>query len=173
MGSVYTRREYLTAVLISISTLAVGCVGTNDPETYGVGDEFELGSVEYKINRVVSAERIGKQYIGGFIGSEAEGIFIVAVIEFTNTGDGPASVFSDQFKLLDAEAREFAPGTTVNAESDPRFEDYLTVEDLQPGLEVERTLAFDVPTIGDAFEIRCEDGGDIALVEVDDVQPAD
>lgn len=106
-------------------------------------DAIQLGDFSYKILSAQKMQKIGNQYVGAK--ATPGGTFAVIKYRIENTANETKTVLSDDFELHDYKGRIFRPSanalTALAVESDGE----LILRELQPGLAVERSTAFEIP----------------------------
>lgn len=138
---------------------------TPTPESEYVEEDFEspfvVGSgeqsIEYRVTDAILADEIGGQYSS----EEANGIFVIVVLEMTNVGDESIDITSNHLKAMNEDGQTFDAdaGTTVYLETDDRFSaEGIAFEQLNPGLATEGAVIFDVVP-GDYYYLLIEPAG--------------
>lgn len=132
-------------LIVGIVCLVVftGCGDSSSPDagatsSVGVNQPASDGKFTFTVNDVNCGEtQIGK----GFMKAEAKGEYCIVSLTVENTGDEAQSLFSDA-QFLYAGNRQFS------ADFDSSFalgKSGLLSEDINPGLSIEGSIAFDVP----------------------------
>jgi hypothetical protein len=113
-----------------------------------MGESFVVGegdqSVRYVVHDAFTTDVIEPR---SYSPEEAEGVFIIVIIEMENVGDEAFDVRTRHLKLVDQDGREFESDTRANLDVgyDHRIEtEGITSEQLQPGLTIRRAVVFDV-----------------------------
>ncbi len=121
-----------------------------DPGLPGVGDKAADG----KFTFVVTGVRDGGTFVGDeYLGTEAQGRFVLVDIKVKNTGDQAQTLFGDNNVLLDAQGREFS----FDSEAALYMDQNAWIEEINPGNAVNVTMVFDVPKKVQPTEIRLHD----------------
>jgi hypothetical protein len=117
-----------------------------------IGERFTVGdgeqTVEYVINEAYADEVIG----GSAINIESDGIFLVIEFSLTNRGTETFSVSSGLFEIAANPASggeqsryEVISGNSYIAADDSIDGEPIVFEDIQPNIETDGAIAFDVP----------------------------
>lgn len=180
------RRTYLASVAATTTAIA-GCTGdVEEPESGGnggggsggsdptptatettaavqheIGESFVVGdgakSVRYQVNDVFTVEEVGS----GQLAQQPDGIFVVVILQMENVGDETLDITTRHLLLIDEQERTFESDTeaSIYAEQDARIEaEPITFDQLQPGLEVTRSVIYDVPP-GQGYALLIEPVG--------------
>lgn len=124
-----------------------------EPFTVGDGDQ----SVQYQATDAFTQNAVGSS---GF-GTEADGVFLVVILEMENVGDESFDITDRHLRAVDSENREFEADfeASAYADSDSRIEvEGITSEQLNPGLSVTRAVIFDVNPGGE-YRLKIEPVG--------------
>lgn len=112
-----------------------------------VGEQFTVGdgdqAIEYEVEEAYADEVIG----GDMINAESDGIFLVVELSITNRGSETFSITGDLFKAVNSEGDTYdvsSSDTFISADDNIDGEPIL-YEDIQPNVETDGALAFDVP----------------------------
>lgn len=112
-------------------------------ETYGIGDEVQVGDVTYVIN---SMENSGTVETDGFE-AEAEGTFIALDVEVTNNGSEAITFDSSYISLLSG-------GNTYDADSG---NSELFLEQVNPDSTASGMVLFDVnPDVAETDDLQAQ-----------------
>lgn len=140
---------------------------TEQNTTHELGETFEVGSggksIRYTVQEVVVADEIG----GETMAEEADGRFVIVILNLENTGDESLDITNRNLKLVDSEDREFEADTEASMylESDSRVDvEAITFDQLQPGLDVERAVIFDVAA-GQSYTFKADPAGVFSAAE--------
>jgi hypothetical protein len=140
-----------------------GSTGESEQESFShdIGESFTVGdgsqSVQYQATDAFSQEAVGSSGIG----SEADGVFLVVILEMENVGDESFDITDRHLRAVDSEDREFEADfeASAYADNDPRIEaEGITYEQLNPGLSVTRAAVFDVNP-GREYRLKIEPVG--------------
>ncbi|GEK58328.1 DUF4352 domain-containing protein [Marinococcus halophilus] len=104
--------------------------GDSEEETYGTGEEVQVGEVTYVINGMETASSAGIEGLE----EEASGIYIVLDVEVTNNGNEAITMGSSYIKLLNGD-------NTYEADD---FNSELFVEEINPDSTATGDVVFDV-----------------------------
>ncbi len=110
----------------------------------GLKEKFSLGDFTYKIESVDSRSSIGPSFAR--TQASANGVFVIVNYSIKNESNETRTSVSDDFVLRDAKGREFRPASKANTAllMQHRNKDFHPSE-LQPGLEHETAIAFEIP----------------------------
>lgn len=121
----------------SSTSVVAGSPSDSGEEIAPAGSEVRDGKFAFVVTQVdPPVKSVGND----FLGTTAQGEFILVRIDVTNTSDRPQSYSGGNQKLIDAQGREFT--------NDTEAEIYLNDDvytDINPGNKFSVTLAFDVP----------------------------
>ena len=108
-----------------------------------LNEEFRLGEYTYNIKRVVTDIAIGSGYAEK---RATEGARFV-MVEFTIRNDSKTTqtVLTDDFRIVDEQAREFSPSSEANTALAMSGEKDFMLTQLQPGLTKTMHTAFEMP----------------------------
>jgi len=119
-----------------------------------IGESFTVGSgaesIQYEVTNVQTTDSVGSDAVG----EEADGIFLVIELRMKNVGDESLDLSSRPFRVVDSQDREFETDTAAMA----YVENSIVFEQLNPGLEKQGVLVFDVPA-GATFRLRIDPAG--------------
>lgn len=135
---------------------------TKESRTHSVGDEFTVGDVRYQVNSVTTRQEIGERSYGTLIGVEANGKFLIADMTVMNEANEAIRMRESSLKLMIDEA-EYSPSTNAWAYMDDSF----TFEQLNPGVQVDGNVAYDVPASSntDSMELKVNPVGLFSTAE--------
>ncbi|GAA3111521.1 DUF4352 domain-containing protein [Streptosporangium carneum] len=133
-----------TAQATDTSDQADKPVETDKPveaEKPGIGDTVKDGKFSFKVTKVeTGVKRVGGEYVG----SDAQGQYVLVHITVKNIGD-EAQLFSDSSqKLIDVKNREYDTDSGAAALNLKNSNAFLNT--INPGNTVRGILLFDVPT---------------------------
>lgn len=114
---------------------------TKESRTHSIGNEFTVGDVRYQVNGVTTRQEIGERSYGTLIGVEANGKFLLVDMTVMNEANQAVRMRESSVKLMIDEAEY---GT--NSEAWAYMDDSFTFEQLNPGVQVDGNLAYDVPS---------------------------
>jgi hypothetical protein len=113
---------------------------TKKSRTHSIGDEFTVGDVRYQVNGVTTKQEIGERSYGTLIGVEANGKFLLLDMTVMNEANEAITMRESSLKLKIDEA-QYSPSSEAWAYMDDSF----TFEQLNPGVQVDGNVAYDVP----------------------------
>jgi hypothetical protein len=135
--------------------------GEQESLSHDIGESFTVGdgdqSVQYQATDAFTQNAVGSSGIG----TEADGIFLVVILEMENVGDESFDITDRHLRAVDGEDREFEADfeASAYADSDSRIEaEGITSEQLNPGLSVTRAVIFDVNP-GEEYRLKIEPVG--------------
>lgn len=111
----------------------------DEPFTVGTGDN----KLEYVVRDIWAADEIG----GTSINQEADGKFVVPIIEITNRASEPVTISNDHIVVGDTDNNTYAASSsaTTYLSADDRFDaDPILFEELNPNVTKRAGLVFDV-----------------------------
>lgn len=112
-------------------------VATTAAPAVGIGTPVANDKAEITVTEVEEP----KASVGeGAFAVEAQGQFVVVHVSFKNVSSEQLSLWSDEFKLLDAQGVEY--GTSSDAWM---VDENITLEDVNPGVTFEGVLVYDLP----------------------------
>lgn len=108
-------------------------------KTASIGDPVRDGKFEFTVTKIrKGVDSIGDQYLG----TKAQGQFVLVSVTVKNIGDEPQSFFGDNQYLFDAGGRKYSADSEAAVYLDDSKSLY---EEINPGNEVKGTVIFDVP----------------------------
>lgn len=114
--------------------------GQQDAATAGIGEPVSDGMFEFTVTEVET----GIQHVGGeYVGTDAQGQFVVVHVTVHNTGDEPRMLSMSSQQLYDAQGRKFEASSGAAAMALPESDAF--VNNINPGNSVDAQLLFDVP----------------------------
>ncbi|MFH1587076.1 MAG: DUF4352 domain-containing protein [Candidatus Diapherotrites archaeon] len=118
-------------------------------KVYNFNEPVVVGDLEYTFKSYTLKEEIGKYLMTTFMGSEANGIYLIVEVEVKNVGKKAEYLTSSNIKIIDDQEREFETDSSaaIYLDMDPEFEDAKTLlfDKLNPGLTQKGYLVFDIP----------------------------
>ncbi len=114
---------------------------------HDIDESFRVGSGAQSIRYIVEGGSLATEIGASSINTEADGVFIIVILNMENVGDQSIDITSRHLRVVDSQGREFDADTGANIyiEQDSRFDvDGITFEQLQPGLQQTRAVVFDV-----------------------------
>jgi uncharacterized protein DUF4352 len=153
----YTMRKPLRFLITGIAaammlSVAAGCAeefGTEEPtvesasggaakgKTAKVGDKVTLKGTTYKVTNVRAAKTVGDS----FMKETAHGKFVIVTVSLTNRKDEPATILSDNLKLVGGNGKRY----TTSDDALFAIEDALLFEEIQPDNGEKGQLVYDLP----------------------------
>ncbi|SLM99019.1 DUF4352 domain-containing protein [Brevibacterium yomogidense] len=108
---------------------------------YSIGDAVATGDWEVTVNDVESGvSELGDEYLG----TTAQGQFILVEMSVANTGSEPSFFFESDVSLLDADGNTYSPDSEagIYAATD---NDVMLLEEINPGNTATGVIVYDVP----------------------------
>lgn len=134
---------------------------TQQSVRHEIGESFTVGSgdqsIQYRVDDSFSQESVGSSAVG----TEADGIYLVVILEIENVGDESFDITDRHLRAVDDQDREYEANfeASAYAESDPRIDtEGITYEQLNPGLKTMRAVIFDVNP-GAEYRLKIEPVG--------------
>lgn len=139
----------------TVSTTSQVTTGAGQLPAASPNEPFAYGSVLYTVGNITKAADVKH----GTTSVQAVGTFILVPLTVANQSQEPVTFQPSDFALHDAEGQVFSlhGGATGLASAAPGKSD-LFAEALQPGLEIQAVLVFDVPKQASAFDLRISSG---------------
>ena len=119
---------------------------------YKMGDPIKAGDFTWKITNVYTTQKIGQDLMGTFMGTIADGKYIVLSVEVTNNANSAKYLMDSFVKLIDTQKREFSPDSMAAIYLDSN--QVLMFEQLNPGITKKGKIVYDVPEEVDDFTFR-------------------
>ncbi|HJA37867.1 MAG TPA: DUF4352 domain-containing protein [Candidatus Brevibacterium intestinigallinarum] len=108
---------------------------------FGLGDAVATGDWEITVSDVQSGvSQVGDE----FLGSTAQGQYILVDIAVKNTGSSPSYFFEDDVKLLDDAGNTYATDSEASLYTTESGDVFL-LEEINPGNTASGVIVFDVP----------------------------
>jgi hypothetical protein len=108
---------------------------------FGLGDAVATGDWEITVSDVqTGVSQVGDE----FLGSTAQGQYILVDIAVKNTGSSPSYFFEDDVKLLDDAGNTYATDSEASLYTRESGDVFL-LEEINPGNTASGVLVFDVP----------------------------
>ncbi|MFB6244993.1 MAG: DUF4352 domain-containing protein [Candidatus Nanohaloarchaea archaeon] len=135
---------------------------TRESRTHSVGSEFTVGDVRYQVNRVSTRQRIGQTTAGTFMGAEANGQYFIVDLSVMNQADESIRMRTSSLKVV-IDGAKYSPDTGASVYMDDSF----TFEQLNPGVQVDGQIAYDVPASAtvDSAELKVNPVGLFSTAE--------
>lgn len=108
---------------------------------YGIGDAVATGDWEVTVNDIESGvSELGDEYLG----TTAQGQFILVDMSVANTGSEPSFFFESDVSLQDADGNTYSPDSEagIYAATD---NDVMLLEEINPGNTATGVIVYDVP----------------------------
>ena len=154
------------ATATATATATASPTATAQPTTHGMGETFTVGtgnhSLQYAVSEVETADTVGE----GYGEEEANGEFVVVHLSIEHVGSEPATLRPDMFTLVDGEGREAEPKTEAYLAMDSSIQ----FEELNPGITVEGTVVFDVPTDQSERRLQIDPAGMFSTADAHTVE---
>lgn len=113
---------------------------TRESRTHSIGSEFTVGDVRYQVNDISTRDRIGQTTAGTFMGTEANGQYLIVDLSVMNEADESIRMRTSSVKVT-IDSAEYSPDTGASVYMDNSF----SFEQLNPGVQVDGQIAYDVP----------------------------
>jgi hypothetical protein len=136
----------------------------NESFTVGSGDQ----SIQYRVIDAFGQESVGSSSIG----TDADGIYLIVILELENVGDESFDISDRQLRAVDDQDREYEAdfSAAAYADSDPRIGvEGITYDQLNPGLTTTRAVVFDVNP-GAEYQLKIEPVGVFSSADENYVQ---
>ncbi|HWU87613.1 MAG TPA: DUF4352 domain-containing protein [Kofleriaceae bacterium] len=113
------------------------------PRQPELGEEFKLGDYTYIVKSVNVVDTVGT----GFAAKRADegAAFVLVLYSIRNDTSATEAVLTDDFRIVDAQGREFRPSTEAITALAMSGDKDLGIAQLQPGLKKSMTAAFQMP----------------------------
>lgn len=122
---------------------------TDELRIYKFKEPFVVGSFQYNFITGSLKKEIGQQIMDNFMGSKADGIYVILEVEVTNVGKKTEYLTSSNIKIIDGQDREFDPDFSAGMylTMDPAFKgaESLNFDNLNPSLTKKGYIVFDIP----------------------------
>lgn len=109
--------------------------------TYSVGTQFSMGGVWYKIEDFSIEDKVGEMANGIFTGTEADGKYFIVNITVTNERENNVNLNPAPMLLITDEKEYYIDSDTIGY-----MDDALTYTELNSGEQLEKRLAYDIPS---------------------------
>ncbi len=130
---------------------------TASPKTFKVGDTFVVDFIAFRVDKVTTASKVGKDILGTFMGVEADGIFYIIELTIENRAKESKNIFMDVFKIVDDQGRSFDPDAEAEIYYEVGGKKAITFGDqLQPGLPITGVKIFDLPKTAKGLKLEIE-----------------
>ncbi|RVX40123.1 uncharacterized protein DUF4352 [Nonomuraea polychroma] len=121
-----------------------------EPKTAGIGTVVRDGDFSFKVTKTEQLARVGNE----FLGTDAQGVFLLVHVTVKNIGDEAGSFFGANQKLFDAKGREYE----ASSEAAIYLKDSKSLyEKINPGNSVKDVVLFDIPKNMKPTEIELHD----------------
>jgi hypothetical protein len=132
------------------ATVETSSGGAAKGKVANVGDKVTLKGTTYKVTKVRTAKSVG----GEFLKETANGKFVIVTVMLTNRKDEPATIMSDNLKLVGGNGKKY----TTSDDALFAVDDALVFEEIQPDNTEKGQLVYDLPVkaVGGAT-MRVED----------------
>lgn len=161
-GNWFMRHKILTGILVFIVFIVVVSASGGDSSSSGssnsgskqeqsqkqekitakIGEQVQSGDLAFTVNSVKEYQSLGNS----FTSKDAQGVFKVVSLKIENVGKETKTIDSSMIKLTDSEGRTFErsiDGQTAKGLSQGQVD--LFLQQVQPGLNVNGEIVFDVP----------------------------
>ena len=103
----------------------------------GVGDKVTLKGTTYKVTKVRTAASVGDS----FMKTDANGQFVLVNVSLTNRKDEPATIMSQNLKLIGGNGKQY----TTSDDALLSVDKPLLLEEIQPDNTEKGVLVYDLP----------------------------
>ena len=130
------ERETITSVTMPSPTPAAN--------RYKIGEQFKLGDYTYKVIKIVTASRLGNQFVREVAGQDEK--FVVVYFTIRNDSNKTQTVMADDFQIIDAQGRQFSTDSEASTAllMSGVSKDFL-IRQIQPSLTKNAVTVFRVP----------------------------
>ena len=111
--------------------------GAAKGKTANVGDKVTLKGTSYKVTKVRTAKTVGNS----FTKETANGQFVIVTVSLTNRKDEPATIMSENLKLVGGNGKRY----TTSDDALFSVDDALVFEEIQPDNGEKGQLVYDLP----------------------------
>jgi hypothetical protein len=118
-------------------TVERGSGGAVKGKVATVGDRVTLKGTTYKVTKVRTAGAVGES----FTRTQANGQFVLVNISLTNRKDEPATILSENLKLIGGNGKQY----TTSDDALLSVDKPLLLEEIQPDNTEKGTLVYDLP----------------------------
>ena len=174
-GNWFMRHKILTGILVFIVFIVVVSASGGDSSSSGssnsgskqeqsqkqekitakIGEQVQSGDLAFTVNGVKEYQSLGNS----FTSKDAQGVFKVVSLKIENVGKETKTIDSSMIKLTDSEGRTFErsiDGQTAKGLSQGQVD--LFLQQVQPGLNVNGEIVFDVPETAEGLVIELRGG---------------
>jgi hypothetical protein len=134
---------------------------SEEENQHDIGESFEVGSGEKAIRYIVEEATLARAIGSSNFNVSADGLFLIVILQMENIGTESIDITSRHLRLVDSQGREFDASTEASTyfSQDTRFDvEGILFEQLQPGLEQTKAVAFDVPT-EESYALKVDPAG--------------
>ncbi len=110
-----------------------------------LGQDFKLGDFTYNVKSVQVVDAVGNGFAAKRASEGAEFVLVKYVIQ--NDANETRTVMTDDFRIVDAQSREFRPSSDANTALAMSGNKDLIVSEVQPGLKRNMVTAFEMPDV--------------------------
>jgi Domain of unknown function (DUF4352) len=126
---------------------------SDEPETFGVGQDVPVGKLSYTVNEFTEETEVSHEYMGSLT---TEGKFVIVDVTVKNNDSEARIIDSDMFRLLGNDGTEYSS----NSEADLYINDdagfFLT--EVNPKMSKTGKIAFEVPSDESEFVLQVSSG---------------
>lgn len=128
----------------------------SQPCTYvaRIGDEVPVGEFQYSIKEAFTLPILGS----GYLIEQADGVFVILVLEIENIGKESEYLSSARFKLRDDRDRKYDADISAGVYLETMGYESLIFDKLGPGLTTEGSIVFDVPEDDTGLKLEISGG---------------
>ncbi|WP_347720386.1 DUF4352 domain-containing protein [Candidatus Nanohalovita haloferacivicina] len=124
---------------------------SKEDRTHEIGTEFTVGDVRYRVNGVTTRQEIGERVAGTLMGVEANGKFLIVDTTVMNEANEAITMRESSLKVMIGDS-EYSP----SSEAWVYMDDSFTFEQLNPGVQVDGDVAYDVPASANTSSMKLE-----------------
>lgn len=113
------------------------------PKAPRLGEDFKLGDFTYNVKSVDIVDSVGSGAAAKHASEDA--LFLLVKYTIRNDSTETETVATDDFRIVDAQSREFRPSADANAALVLSGSKDLALSELQPGLKKSMVTPFEMP----------------------------
>jgi hypothetical protein len=109
-----------------------------------MNEQFTLGDYSYRVTKIVTASRLGNQFVREVAGQDEK--FVVVYFTIRNDSKKTQTVMADDFQIIDAQGRQFSTDSEASTAllMSGVSKDFL-IRQIQPSLTKNAVTVFRVP----------------------------
>ncbi|EOD00199.1 DUF4352 domain-containing protein [Caldisalinibacter kiritimatiensis] len=121
-------------------------------EYFKIGDVVKVGNLEYTVNEVLQADKLGNEYLN----EEANGVFLILNVTVTNRDKEGRTIDSAMFKLIESDGTEYDSNGSAAIYIEGNDDFFLA--QVNPKLSKTGYIVFDVPTVDSSYALKVTGG---------------